>query len=119
MLRRALCLVQIVAIVRATTPPGNQEISKKIARGVVAEDLQTEVINEKGDRTHILCFLGHADRYDKNEEYRLGQDHYGVPRDLYRKVPRPGTGQNGPFRRVHAEPDFRSPGAPAEFDVDA
>ena len=100
--------------------PGNQEISKKIARGLLAEDLQTEVISDlTHERTHVLTFLGHADRYDKNVEYRNGPDFYGVPRDLYRKVPRVGRGQNGPFRMVHAEPDFRSPDAPIEYDIDA
>ena len=46
-------------------------------------------------------------------------DYNQIPRDLYFKMPRvANVAGNGPFKRVHAEPEMRSQGAEEEFDTD-
>jgi hypothetical protein len=46
-------------------------------------------------------------------------DHKEIPRDLYLKVPRVANLSGlGPFKRVHAEPEFASKNAPAEWNTE-
>jgi hypothetical protein len=100
--------------------PLNDEVRKHIKRAKKIQDLSTQVLAADGI-TVLSCsnFQGHADRFDGSEDYRKDMDFHQVPRDLYLKMPRnPNLSGNGPYKRVHAEPEFASKYAPAEFDTD-
>ncbi len=98
----------------------NQQIKKKIKGAKEQDDLDTTVLADDGFTVlSVSKYLGHADRYDCSKEYRQDMDFNNIPRDLYLKVPRvANVAGNGPYKRVHAEPDMRSPGAEEEFDTD-
>ena len=97
--------------------PSNQVIKRKCDRG---RETVKEWVTNNGVREPV-CYLGHADRYDNDEEYRVQMIHGGTPRDLYMKVPRnpypsPKERQYGPFKRVHCEYHLASKDAPYEYD---
>jgi hypothetical protein len=98
----------------------NQQIKKKIKSATEKDDLDTQVLAEDGVTVlSVSKYLGHANRFDCSRDYRQDQDTNKIPRDLYYKQPRvPNIAGNGPFKRVHAEPDFRTHGEPLEFETD-